>query len=139
MFVNGVIVALNVAKMNLADVVSENFYQMTNPNPKEIKIHKPGCMANMHCLVIHPDGICPGPYGQCTCGQTEGPKEKENKVYELCTSDKCLVCKEQDWQEWKTNFIQNLPEWSQYVADDELEKMRTRFFSHPKASEDKEI
>lgn len=31
------------------------------------KIHKPGCMANISCLVAHSDGICPGPYGKCTC------------------------------------------------------------------------
>lgn len=26
-------------------------------------------MANMRCLVIHSDGICPGPFGKCTCYQ----------------------------------------------------------------------
>lgn len=31
------------------------------------KIHKPGCMANIQCSVFHADGICPGPYGKCTC------------------------------------------------------------------------
>lgn len=31
------------------------------------KQHKPGCMTNLQCLVYHPDGVCPGPYGQCTC------------------------------------------------------------------------
>lgn len=37
-------------------------------------------MANVSCLVIHPDGICPGPYGKCTCDkpvQEEESKEKE--------------------------------------------------------------
>lgn len=32
-----------------------------------MKSHKQGCLANTSCLVIHPDGICPGPYGKCTC------------------------------------------------------------------------
>lgn len=37
--------------------------------------HKPGCMINTRCLVYHVDGVCPGPYGQCTCSQiTEIPK-----------------------------------------------------------------
>lgn len=31
--------------------------------------HKPGCMANLSCLVYHPDGVCPGPYGKCTCDE----------------------------------------------------------------------
>lgn len=26
-------------------------------------------MANTACLVIHEDGICPGPYGKCTCDE----------------------------------------------------------------------
>lgn len=30
--------------------------------------HDPGCMIHRSCLVIHPDGICPGPYGKCSCG-----------------------------------------------------------------------
>ena len=32
-----------------------------------MKTHKPGCMINTSCLVVHPDGVCPGPYGKCTC------------------------------------------------------------------------
>lgn len=32
-----------------------------------MKIHKPGCLANVSCLVVHTDGVCPGPYGKCTC------------------------------------------------------------------------
>lgn len=32
-----------------------------------MKIHKQGCMANISCLAIHLDGVCPGPYGKCTC------------------------------------------------------------------------
>lgn len=33
-----------------------------------MKIHKQGCLANASCLVVHLDGVCPGPYGKCTCG-----------------------------------------------------------------------
>ena len=33
--------------------------------------HKENCKINMQCLVIHPDGICPGPYGKCTCETLE--------------------------------------------------------------------
>jgi len=33
------------------------------------KIHKQGCLANVHCLVYHPDGVCPGPYGKCNCDE----------------------------------------------------------------------
>ncbi len=42
-----------------------------------IKIHKPGCLANVSCLVIHPDGICPGPYGKCTCDSMSTIENKE--------------------------------------------------------------
>ena len=40
----------------------------------EQKQHKPWCMANISCLVIHLDGKCPGPYGRCTC---ETPQQTE--------------------------------------------------------------
>jgi hypothetical protein len=33
------------------------------------KQHKAGCLANVSCLVYHPDGVCTGPYGKCTCDQ----------------------------------------------------------------------
>lgn len=39
-----------------------------------IKQHKSGCMANIHCAVYHPDGICSGPYGKCTCDEIEVSK-----------------------------------------------------------------
>lgn len=44
------------------------------------KIHKPDCLLNVHCLVIHPDGICPGPYGTCTCNIT--PPENAQRMNE---------------------------------------------------------
>lgn len=53
-------------------------YQLTS-NHMEIRQHKPGCMANVVCAVYHPDGICPGPYGQCTCEQIE---EKPIEVHD---------------------------------------------------------
>ncbi len=34
-----------------------------------MKEHKPGCLANTHCAVYHADGVCPGPYGKCTCDE----------------------------------------------------------------------
>ena len=33
------------------------------------KQHKPGCKINIQCLVYHQDGVCPGPYGTCTCDE----------------------------------------------------------------------
>lgn len=33
---------------------------------EEKKQHKPGCLANISCMVAH-NGPCPGPYGKCTC------------------------------------------------------------------------
>lgn len=36
-----------------------------------MKIHKPNCMANVTCAVFHADGVCPGPYGKCTCDGNE--------------------------------------------------------------------
>lgn len=29
--------------------------------------HESGCLINTRCLVYHIDGVCPGPYGTCTC------------------------------------------------------------------------
>lgn len=43
-----------------------------------MKIHKSGCIANVSCLVIHSDGVCPGPYGKCTCDGLE-PKPTMGK------------------------------------------------------------
>lgn len=38
------------------------------------KKYKPGCMALMSCAVYHEDGVCPGPYGKCTCDQIQDSK-----------------------------------------------------------------
>ncbi len=58
------------------------------------KEHKPGCLANVSCLVIHPDGICPGPYGQCTCASIGNnalifPKSNNKENYEDQLLSKC--------------------------------------------------
>lgn len=59
------------------------------------KHHKPGCMANISCLVLHYDGICPGPYGKCTCDQLPDDKPIEISNIDLTgdsttTSDNAL-------------------------------------------------
>lgn len=41
--------------------------------------HKPHCKINVQCLVYHPDGKCPGPYGTCTCDQ---PTPEQKDVWE---------------------------------------------------------
>lgn len=46
----------------------------------ENRQHKPGCMANMACMVYHDDGICPGPYGKCTCATLPAKPESEKLV-----------------------------------------------------------
>lgn len=46
----------------------------------ERKIHKAGCAANISCAVYHLDGICPGPYGKCTCHDIE---EKPTNVSDI--------------------------------------------------------
>lgn len=43
------------------------------------KQHKPGCKGIMSCLVYHPDGVCPGPYGVCTCDQPNEYKSSREK------------------------------------------------------------
>lgn len=52
----------------------------------EIKQHKPGCMANVACAVLH-DGPCPGPYGKCTCDETKAdvpsPQPKEESFKQI--------------------------------------------------------
>lgn len=61
-----------------------------------IKQHKQGCLANTACAVYHPDGICPGPYGKCTCDGTDSqvggamPSNKNtmNKCCKKCCSGK---------------------------------------------------
>ncbi len=32
----------------------------------------------MRCLVLHPDGICPGPYGKCDCSTMENNQPKSS-------------------------------------------------------------
>lgn len=50
--------------------------------------HKPGCMALINCTVYHADGICPGPYGKCTCDQIlETPTVKEDTKKECGNHD----------------------------------------------------
>lgn len=50
--------------------------------------HKPGCMALINCTVYHADGICPGPYGKCTCDQVlETPTVKEDTKKECGNHD----------------------------------------------------
>ncbi len=44
-----------------------------------MKIHKPGCLASVQCLVVHPDGRCPGPYGKCTCDSTPNDTARESQ------------------------------------------------------------
>lgn len=53
----------------------------------ERKIHKPGCMANLSCLVYHPDGVCPGPYGKCTCDEIKVMPEATMGHGELMPKD----------------------------------------------------
>lgn len=51
-------------------------------------------MINSACAVYHLDGICPGPYGKCTCDGSESnvivPFQNIVKDKEHC--EKCLKC-----------------------------------------------
>lgn len=53
-------------------------------------------MANLRCLVIHTDGICPGPYGKCTCDDSPSPVEKKEDCacHEPHISSKVIHTKE---------------------------------------------
>lgn len=45
-------------------------------------------MALINCTVYHADGICPGPYGKCTCDQVlETPTVKEDTKKECGNHD----------------------------------------------------
>ncbi len=58
---------VNVRVKRIRNGVSRKEWNETPP-PLRIGGHKPGCMANVSCAVYHADGVCPGPYGKCTCG-----------------------------------------------------------------------
>ena len=45
------------------------------------KNHKPGCLIYFQCCVYHSDGICPGPYGKCSCGAINELQEFQDENY----------------------------------------------------------
>src|SRR3990167_4330457 len=59
--------------------------KMTQP-PEQ---HKPGCMINRRCLVVHLDGICPGPYGKCSCHELPEPEKPMTQPITTCLALDC--------------------------------------------------
>lgn len=83
------------------------------------RTHKAGCMANMVCAVYHPDGVCPGPYGKCTCDEI--PNQPEPKLdighrpetTKECGCDNktiCIKCGKPQQPKWKAPYIPDEPE-----------------------------
>ncbi len=72
-----------------------------------MKQHKPGCMANIKCAVYHADGICPGPYGICTCDTIESnisvpiptPPHQDKEAWELPKRFKFIADEYPDFEE----------------------------------------
>lgn len=68
---------------------------------KEPEKHHPMCNINLKCLVIHPDGVCPGPYGKCNCKSStpsiphdhqDGTTE-QNRLDAVAQQEKKEVCR----------------------------------------------
>ena len=82
------------------------------------KQHKAGCLINVQCAVVHSDGICPGPYGKCTC--PEPPKEPQeckhgNKIgncgnCELEPKEDCMQISKDAMakEEWEDEFSRKI-------------------------------
>ncbi len=81
-------------------------------------------MANVRCMVIHTDGVCPGPYGICDCGvdnpPNTAPKDSYNEDMERLSelhASTPEIPKEQTWQERLRDVLKK---WlSSHVASEE--------------------
>ena len=97
----------------------------------------------MSCLVIHTDGHCPGPYGQCTCdqikeqpydalkalnSQSEQVREEYKSHDKKCCSHQVCGCScHQPQEKVQLETVSKSTEDS-YTADlDALEKWKTKF------------
>lgn len=106
-------------------------YCVTN---MELDKHEPGCMANMQCLVIHSDGICPGPYGKCTCKLNSMPLNN-NQSWEQ-DLDKLLVKFEKEGM-LVYRFYPNVREHLKSHISQLLEQVREEIMENKKGMQDR--